>query len=195
MVLIFFSFKHPLEETAHFWVNCEVNPLCEGHILIIPKKHFSCVADYPQAVYKEFVKLYSKFSNFLAKEYNSISTFEHGKVSQTVFHSHTHLIPYQGDLTTIIPEGKNRITKLNSLTDLKRIFEGAGGYLFFSIGDNLWTVDLSLAEPAFFRHRFAAALGKPERGDWRKMRGNRKIMSEVEQEISGLKKRWSRYHL
>ena len=34
-----FAFSHPLEETDSFLVVCDVHPLMEGHILIIPKEH------------------------------------------------------------------------------------------------------------------------------------------------------------
>jgi hypothetical protein len=37
------------------------------------------------------------------------------------------------------------------------------------IEDNKWVVDVNLAAPRFFRDRFAVALGKPEKGNWKQM--------------------------
>lgn len=187
-----FALKHPLKETGNFWVVCDVYPLIEGHILIIPKQHLSCVGEYPDNLLAEFVKLYHRCSKFLKAEYGSVVTFEHGIIGQTVFHSHVHLFPYQGNELTIIPEGKDKLTRLKDITELKKIFAKYGQYLFFSINSKMWVVDLSLGSPRFFRDRFAKALGRPERGDWKKMHQNKKIMAEVNQEIENLKQRWQK---
>lgn len=188
-----FALKHPLEETSNFWVACDVHPLTEGHILIIPKQHLSCVGEFSEELFNEFVILYDKFTKFLKEQYGSVSTFEHGKIGQTVFHSHMHLLPYDGSLSSIIPEGEDRLTAIGDMFELKKIFSKEEQYLFFSIGDKLWTVDTGIAAPRFFRDRFAKALNKPERGNWKEMHNNRKTMFQVKKEISRLKKKWKVY--
>lgn len=185
-----FALKHPLFETRHFWVVCDDHPLVEGHILIIPKKHLSCVGAYPKNLFKEFVKLYNQCLDFVRNQYGSVASFEHGIIGQTVFHSHVHLFPYKGDELAIIPEGKDKLKRINNISQLRKIFTKDGQYLFFSIQNRLWVVDVSLGKPRFFRDRFAKALGRLERGDWKKMHQNKKIMAEVSQEIHNLKKRW-----
>jgi diadenosine tetraphosphate (Ap4A) HIT family hydrolase len=211
-----FALKHPLLKTHHFWIVCDVHPLTEGHILIIPKKHLSCIGDYPEDLFKEFIKLYSQCSEFIKKEYGSVASFEHGRIAQTVFHSHVHLLPlnqirlrrngsgfrptrfkcgappFSGDESLIIPEGKDKLRRLKNISQLRKIFQKEGQYLFFSIGDRFWSVDLSLGKPRFFRDRFAKALGRAERGNWKEMHENPKIMAEVNQEIKNLKRCWSK---
>lgn len=185
-----FALKDLLKETKNFWVVCDVHPLCEGHILIVPKYHLSCVGAYDNELLKEFSQLYYDFSKFIKRCYGSISAFEHGKIGQTVFHAHTHLLPYKSKVENIIPEGKDKLTKLDSLLTLKDVFKRDDKYLFFSIGQKLWIVDLSLGEPRFFRDRFAKALGVPERGNWKKMHANKSIMNKANKEIKQLKKCW-----
>ena len=57
------ALKNLLKETENFRVVCDIHPLTEGHILIISKKHLSCVGDYPENIYQEFISLYKFFSN------------------------------------------------------------------------------------------------------------------------------------
>ena len=187
-----FALKNILKETENFWVVCYVHPLVEGHILIIPKKHLSCVGEYPENIYKEFISLNKYFSDFIKKEYGSVATFEHGKIGQTVFHSHIHLLPFSGNSETIIPEGKKFFKSVKNLDSLKNFFERDGKYLYFSIGKNMLLVDIKLGTPGFFRNRFAVALNNPGRGDWKTMRNDKNIMKKAKEEITELSKKYGR---
>jgi diadenosine tetraphosphate (Ap4A) HIT family hydrolase len=182
-----------LKKTKNFWIVCDIHPLTEGHILIIPKKHISCVGAYSSDLFKEFIKLYSWCSEFIKTEYGSVASFEHGIIGQTVFHSHVHLMPYRGNESEIIPEGRNKLKQLKNISGLRKIFLKEGQYLFFSIGDRLWMVDPNLGTPRFFRDRFAKALGRPERGNWKKMHKNKEIISKACQEIKNLKRSWRKF--
>ncbi len=188
-----YAYRYLLEETKNFSVVCDAHPIIEGHILIIPKQHLSCIGEYPEDIYNEFIDLFKKVSEFLLKQYGSVSAFEHGKLGQTIFHSHIHFIPFKGKPTDIVPEGLNKLKKINNLSELKNIFKEQGGYLFFSIGNDKWIVDKSLAVPRFFRDRFAKALKKPERGNWKKMYVGRKGHSKLELEAQETKKCWEKY--
>lgn len=63
-------------------------------------------------------------------------------------------------------------------------------YLFFSIGKNMWTADLTLAAPRFFRDRFASAFKNSERGNWKEMRENIQLMKKANQDIAELEEKW-----
>lgn len=186
-----FALKYPLEETKNFWIVCDVHPLVEGHVLIIPKKHLSCIGEYPSDEYLEFLSLFHKYSDFIEKTYGSVSTFEHGKIGQTVFHSHVHLLPYKGNPLEIIPEGLNNLTSFDDFSNLKEIFIQEGKYLFFSISKQKWTVDTKLGAPRFFRDRFANALHVPERGNWKEMDKNLDLMQNATKEMKELQNKWS----
>lgn len=183
------AFKNTLKETNSFYIICDPHPIIEGHILIIPKKHVSCVGEYNQSLFEEFRNLNDKVSQFLQQEYKSVSSFEHGVFGQTVFHSHIHYLPFNGESSDIIPE-KEKLTKIKSFKDLKTSFKKDGGYLYFSIDKEKWIVDPSISTPRFFRDRFAKVLGRQERGNWKEMRFNEKIMGEAKKEIVETKKRW-----
>ncbi len=188
-----FALKFPLKETSNFWVVCDVHPLTRGHILIIPKKHLSCIGEYPEDVCNEFVELNDLFSNFIKKTYGSVSSFEHGKIGQTVFHSHVQMFPYIGSPETIVPEGSSFLTAVHNLNDLKTIFQKDGAYLFFSIGNNKWIVDIKIGKPRFFRDRFAVVLHNPRRGNWKEMHSDTGIMKEANKEIDELTANWKKY--
>lgn len=188
-----FALKYPLEETNNFWIVCDVHPLIEGHVLIIPKKHLSCIGEYPTPEYLEFLSLFKKYSDFIKKTYGAISAFEHGKIGQTVFHSHVHLLPFNGSPLEIIPEGLNNLVLFNDFSYLKDVFRKEGKYLFFSISDQKWTVDTKLGVPRFFRDRFANALHVPERGNWKDMDKNKNIMEKARVEMRQLQNSWNSF--
>jgi len=185
------AFTHKIEETKNFYIVCDNHPLKEGHILIIPKKHLSCVGAYPKDISRDFLKLNEKVSKFLFDNYQSASSFEHGIFGQTVFHSHIHYLPFHGKALDIVPENKFFIMK--DLSELKDLLKRDGGYLFFSLNNTLMSVDASIAVPRFFRDRYALALKKPERGNWKEMHVNKFLMKEADIEIAKTKRMWKEY--
>ena len=181
-----FAYKYPLEVTENFVVVCDGHPLEEGHILIIPKKHLSCVGEFSDIFYEEFIFLYQKYYQVLIKNYGVVASFEHGKIGQTVFHSHVHLLPFNGNIVDIIPEGESFIHQIEGLKNLKQEFQQKGQYLFFSLSERCFLVDTSLGKPRFFRDRFANALGNSERGNWKNMHNNKELMDIAQREIISL---------
>lgn len=183
--------RHLLEETTHFRVVCDAHPLKEGHILIIPKKHTVCIGACADEVFAEFLPLYLQSERFLRESYGSVSAFEHGVVGQTVPHAHVHLLPYAGAPEAIVPEGSDHLTTLKHLSDLRSAFTKDGQYLFFSMGERSFFVDTELGVPRFFRDRFAKALGRSERGDWKAMEDDAALMALAQGEIEKLKNRFT----
>ena len=187
-----FALKYPLSETDNFRIVCDVHPLIEGHILIIPKNHLSCVGEFSLESFEEFARLYEDFKSFLRQTYGKFSAFEHGRTGQTVFHSHIHLLPAELSAKDIVPE-KGMLKNLSSLESLREMFATEGNYLFFETKNNLWLADTKISTPGFFRIRFADAVGKPDRGDWKKARVNTKIMKAFEVDIKNLQGKWRSY--
>lgn len=188
-----FALKYPLYETNNFWIVCDVHPLTEGHVLIIPKKHLSCIGEYPTEILNDYVKLHEVFTNFVKDSYNYVSTFEHGKIGQTVFHSHVHIFPFNGKPEQIVPEGKNNLRPLKNINQLKNVFNKENQYLYFSIENNLYTVNPKLGAPRFFRDRFAKAMNVPERGNWKEMDSDKNLMENAIKEMVNLQKTWTSY--
>lgn len=184
------AYFYPLEETKNFYIICDAHPLEEGHILVIPKAHISCIGEYKPALLDEFKEIHNRVSAFVLTAYGSIAVFEHGVFGQTVYHSHIHYLPFTGGVEDIVPEGENNYAQLNKLSDLQRLYQKEGGYLFFSIGNSMWTVNTDLAKPRFFRDRFAVALGHPERGSWKDMHHNAAMMATADKENRNVQEAW-----
>jgi diadenosine tetraphosphate (Ap4A) HIT family hydrolase len=184
------AFRYPLAETAGFHVVCDAHPLTEGHILVIPREHVSCIGAYAAPLFEEFLDVHAQVEAFLASHYGAVATFEHGRYGQTVFHSHLHLLPFSGRPEDVVPEGPEKLTPLDALSDLRAAYERAGGYLYFSLGRNGWLVDLDLAAPRFFRDRFAAALGRPERGNWKSFADAEALLMLADAENASVQRKW-----
>jgi len=184
------AFASFLEETEYFFVVCDGHPIIEGHILIIPKSHISCLGEYSDELFNEFFDLYKKVSTFIEKSYGTVATFEHGKVGQTVFHSHIHLLPSNGKPEDIVPEGKEYFTKIANIQNVRKIYQRDGKFLFFSIGNQNWVVNTTLSTPRFFRDRFARGLGRPERGNWKEMAIDEEVTAAANLENQACKKKW-----
>lgn len=190
-----FALEHPLSETENFRIICDVHPLTEGHILIMPKDHISCAGVYPRKLFAEFENVYQNVTKFISKTYGSVASFEHGVFGQTVYHSHIHLLPFSRKITDIIPEGKEYLKQISNLSVLEREFKNQGGYLFFSHNGKNYLVDKTLAQPRFFRDRFARALGNSERADWKAVRQNPHLLEEMKTDILNLVKKWRKYQI
>lgn len=189
------ALKHKLKQTKEFNIVCDVHPLCEGHILIIPKEHISCIGAYSESLFKEFESLYSDVSDFMNKTYGPFAVFEHGIIGQTVFHSHVHFLPFQGSFIDVIPEGEDKLEKISKLEEIKEYYKKLGKYLFISINNDMRMVDLVLGSSRFFRDRFAVALDNPQRGNWKEMEKNYLLMQAAEKEIKNLTSKWNNYFL
>ena len=181
-------------KTDNFWITCDVHPIVEGHILIIPKSHLSSIGEYPEEIYNEFIQLNREVSDFLLQEYEKVSSFEHGKIAQTVFHSHVHYLPFGGLANVIVKEGSKYFKGIKDLDELKSIFLKDDKYLFFSIGKSMWVVDTSISAPRFFRDRFANALGTPEKGNWKEMHSDSRLMDLALKDIKNLEIKWKKCH-
>jgi histidine triad (HIT) family protein len=79
-------------ENKDFLVFLSVMPIKEGHLLIIPKKHFEDIYSIPQSLYGDLFNLVKKISFPLQKATNvkriglKVEGFE-------VNHAHVHLVP------------------------------------------------------------------------------------------------------
>jgi len=189
------ALKYRLKETQNFWLVCTSLPLVEGHVMIIPKKHLSCVGEFDNDLMGEFDMLYRETINFIKNHYGDFGGFEHGKIGQTVFHAHVHIFPYAGSLGQIIPEGSQYLFPVDDFVGLRKAYADDGQYLFLSVGGKKWLVDSKLAVPAFFLGRFAKAMGREGRVDWKAMPNCDKTMKEASDEIKSLQQCWSTGHL
>ena len=83
-----------LKETPNFLLAADHAPLVEGHILIIPKQHFTCYGEVPAKLDDELFSMKQEVQQFFTNYYASTVFWEHGIFKQTVFHAHLHCFPW-----------------------------------------------------------------------------------------------------
>lgn len=185
--------EHPLYDDDLFWVVCDAHPLVQGHILIIPKEHIPTMGNLSDDAFKKYVDLYKKVKLFVNAFYGEIGIFEHGITGQTVFHAHTHFLPFSHDTEEIVSD-KKALRNISSLEDLKNEFAQKKKYLFFENKNQMWLIDTKLGFPRFFRDIFANLLGAKERANWKKTRENQELMQQFKKDISALTDNWNKYY-
>ncbi len=175
-----------------FWIVCDCHPLIRGHILIIPKEHLSCMGKLSESAFSIYKELYDKVKEFVNRYYGPVAVFEHGIVGQTVFHAHTHFLPFDGKIDKIVPQ-TNALTKIESLDQVIEEFKKSGKYLFVEVKNETWLVDTSIGYPKFFREIFAKTLMVEERADWKATRNNPKLMAEFKEDVKDLMAKWKEF--
>ncbi len=83
-----------LKETSAFRVIADHAPLVPGHVLIVPRNHYTCYGDVPAALDDELFALKREVQRFLSRYYEQTIFWEHGVFHQTVFHAHLHAFPF-----------------------------------------------------------------------------------------------------
>lgn len=98
----------------------DVNPDCDGHTLIIPKKHYKDINDIPDDVLTHVYKVAKNISNTLIKKLGAtgISYLQNNGDVQEVKHYHLHVKPYYKDKISI-----KMIKDKNLISDPKVIYE------------------------------------------------------------------------
>lgn len=68
-----------------------LNPVCKGHILLVPNKHVSDFADEPE-ISAQVMKVAGQLVHDWGGDWNII-TSKGREATQSVFHLHIHLVP------------------------------------------------------------------------------------------------------
>lgn len=75
----------------------DIHPMAEGHLLIVPKQHFTTWFDIPQDIQVEMIALLNESKKLLDQCFapRGYQVFSHvGRVAgQKVPHAHIHLVP------------------------------------------------------------------------------------------------------
>jgi histidine triad (HIT) family protein len=75
----------------------DINPLAEGHTLIIPKKHFRNLLDLPATLGNELLEAIKKISLNLIQDGKAegvnVQSSNEKAAQQEVLHTHVHIIP------------------------------------------------------------------------------------------------------
>ena len=85
-------------ENDDFIVIKNINPVVDGHSLVIPKEHYENFLDLPSGLYEGFLKIAKEAVGKLgAKDFELVTN--NGKVAgQSILHLHLHILPrVEGD--------------------------------------------------------------------------------------------------
>ncbi len=84
-------------EDEKFLAILDVNPVGEGHTIVIPKKHFSNLLDLDSEISLNYISALQKTARILMKKYKASGfniVLNNGRVAgQVVGHVHFHLLP------------------------------------------------------------------------------------------------------
>src|SRR6266571_3299737 len=119
-----------LKETSTFLVVADHAPLVEGHILIIPKQHYTCYGAVPAELDTELATLKQEVEQFFVRFYAPIVFWEHGVFRQTVFHAHLHCFPFGG--TEYDPTESLHSLEVHAQDDIRKWYATHGQYFYGS---------------------------------------------------------------
>ena len=94
----------------------DINPLSNGHCLVIPKKHFLDINDVDSEYLNHIFTVVKELLPILENKlnYDGITLTQNNGIAQEIKHFHLHLIPkYKNKKKLSVEEVYNIITKLN----------------------------------------------------------------------------------
>lgn len=179
--------QRKIYEDDTFYVIVSVGALVEGHLLVIPKKHYLSAGEFEKNVMDQFLILKQKLIGILKKQYQKeVIAFEHGtgrfsKVSSaSVIHAHVHLVPVDGSILPDIKKNASMVVMLDSMHDLKKCAESGKSYLFYQdVNGELYIVEKANAQSQFFRKLICDIYHYGE-WDWHKDYSKNNMIKTVE---------------
>lgn len=94
------EFAHIIYQSDHICCFLDINPISEGHTLIVPKKHFLDTEELDKETQLEIMNALVLLSKAIKKFYqpDGISIMQNGGYFNDVNHYHMHVFPrYKGD--------------------------------------------------------------------------------------------------
>lgn len=111
-----------VNECKNFLAFLDINPRTKGHTLIIPKKHYVNLTDFPSSLAEELVDFSKETANkvlAVVKTTDFNFSINNGKFSgQEVFHAHFHIIPrFKDDKLANWPKSQSSNDMFKRLAD------------------------------------------------------------------------------
>jgi histidine triad (HIT) family protein len=84
-------------EDEDFVAFLDANPRCEGHTLVVPKKHFKDLLELDEETSARYISVLKKVGKILIEKYDvpafNIFLNNGGEAGQAVWHVHFHILP------------------------------------------------------------------------------------------------------
>jgi ATP adenylyltransferase len=167
-----------LFQSKNFIVFPTMGGMLEGWLLVVPRRHYICMAAMEKNLWSELQELRELVSIAIEECYGPIAAFEHGPtkpdqpVGCGVDHAHLHLVPTRCDLSKGLEGFLSESVSWNAIGgihDLKKIHESAKlPYLYLEQPLGCPSVAThSKFESQLFRRVLARHLDRGASYDWR----------------------------
>jgi diadenosine tetraphosphate (Ap4A) HIT family hydrolase len=147
--------------------------IAEGHLLLLPTKHWTALGDLPEPLLGEFRGLSKSVTTILSEEYGSGITFEHGvRAGGTggcgIYHAHLHAVPISEALDPVdFLKSKFSYKRIEDLIEIKKLSEGKSEYLFYQDSrSRAYLFDVPNLASQYMRRVLAEVLATHD-WDWR----------------------------
>lgn len=163
-----------LLETTGFAIVVDISPLVEGHLLVVPKKHYlnfaGAMLDHPH----EAVQVIRSARDWVHRTYGSVALFEHGSTpgesgGACIAHAHVHVLPVAATgLIAVMRRDRLELTVLPDHTGWTEIADTPRPYLLCSDGESsVVTFPPERVRRQYLRSAAAEVLGIPDpQWDW-----------------------------
>lgn len=160
-------------ETDNFYATPSFGQISDGgHVLVIPRHHYSCLGAMEEESFDEFEELTQRVKGAITDVYGKPIAFEHGILGQSIAHAHLQLMPSAVDLFPRIHRDFRMFRALSSIRDLRELHRTKGIYLYYQDPTDKQFAFLLDSFPQYLRFVAAEAIGKPQRGNWREWRAD-----------------------
>jgi diadenosine tetraphosphate (Ap4A) HIT family hydrolase len=162
-----------LFRSDEFVVVPSLGQVAEGHLLLLPIKHWTAVGDLPESLSEGFTELSKNITAILDEEYGSCITFEHGVRSESaggcgIDHAHLHVVPLSAALDPIdFLKSQFSYEQIGDLSEIGKQSKGRSGYLFYQDSQSrAYLFDAANLVSQYMRRVLANVLGVHD-WDWR----------------------------
>lgn len=120
--------SYKIYEDEYTFAFLDINPVSEGHTIVIPKKHVVNILDADEETLSHVMNAVKKISNHYVNDcgYAGVNVLNANNkaAEQSVFHLHFHIIPrHDNDGHTMFPEyvkNQEEIKKMHSLLTMEK---------------------------------------------------------------------------
>lgn len=170
-------------KSGNFAVLPTIGQITEGHVLILPFKHYTSIGGLPRAQISELDTLMNEIRKRIVSRYGVNPVFfEHGTVCEGkesggcgIYHMHLHTVPLSNQIDFLkfvdLP-----LRKIRSLFELRRIISKGRSYvLYVDQLNNMFVSEKEHLQSQYMRQKLAVALGLGN-WDWRQSQKEERLI-------------------
>jgi diadenosine tetraphosphate (Ap4A) HIT family hydrolase len=177
--------------SENFAVVPSLGQIVEGHMLIVPVRHYTALADMPAQIVGEVSELCVRVRSALAQSYGPTVFFEHGvRGTQAggcgVDHAHLHAVPFTCSTEPIDELMRSHCLNLvGGIAELQKEVVPNSSYLYYEqTNGRAWACEIDFVPSQYLRKMVAESLGI-ESWDWRVSGREQALLSSITR-LSGL---------